>query len=245
VGKTSLLHALAKRVDRDGSAIGVYASVAAATNETQFVQAVLNAIYATKQGRKLKRSFVARALGLGRGVKSVKIAGSGVDLETRIPPWQDDADRAFATIVTGDLPLLILVDELPVLVLALASSDPSGARVRAFLQWFRNLRQRPDGASKERTYFSYWDERLHDSFGAPSDSTGRALLAICAQAPEGATPAAMNQTITSLVPDIAERARAFTWIVDVLSNDGYLVEHDGRWRFRSGLLRRYWVRHVA
>lgn len=60
VGKTSLLHALAKRVDRDGSAIGVYASVAAATNETQFVQAVLNAIYATKQGRKLKRSFVAR-----------------------------------------------------------------------------------------------------------------------------------------------------------------------------------------
>jgi hypothetical protein len=61
VGKTSLLHALAKRVDRDGSAIGVYASVAAATNETQFVQAVLNAIYATKQGRKLKRSFVARA----------------------------------------------------------------------------------------------------------------------------------------------------------------------------------------
>jgi ATP/maltotriose-dependent transcriptional regulator MalT len=77
VGKTSLLHALAKRVDRDGSAIGVYASVAAATNETQFVQAVLNAI------------------------------------------------------------------------------------------------------------------------------------------------------------------------VDVLSNDGYLVEHDGRWRFRSGLLRRYWVRHVA
>jgi ATP/maltotriose-dependent transcriptional regulator MalT len=26
--------------------------------------------------------------------------------------------------------------------------------------------------------------------------------------------------------------------------DGYLVEQAGRWRFRSGLLRRYWERHV-
>ena len=150
VGKTSLLHALAKRVDRDGSAIGVYASVAAATSEPQFVQAILSAIYATKRGRKLKRGLVARALGLGRGVKSVKVVGSGVDLETRAPSWQEDADRAFAAIVKSEIPLLILIDELPVLVLALARSDTSGARVRAFLQWFRNLRQQIAGASKLR-----------------------------------------------------------------------------------------------
>lgn len=350
VGKTSLLHALVKRVDRDGSVIGVYASVAPATTETQFVQAVLSAIYATKRGRKLKRGIVARALGVGRGVKSVKVAGSGVDLETRTPPWQEDADRAFAAIFTSELPLLILIDELPVLVLALAKSDPTGARVRAFLQWFRNLRQHPAGAAKlrfvlagsigldnvtrrhqltdtindlrlwplgpfeataaheflgqlaasynlelgpdlraaicsaaewlipyhlqiifgalrdhartmpptiealgaaiqtlldRRTYFSYWDERLHDSLGEPSASMARALLAICAQAPEGATPGTMNLSIAHLVADLVERAKAFKWILDVLSNDGYLVEHDGRWRFRSGLLRRYWVRHVV
>jgi hypothetical protein len=350
VGKTSLLRALVKRVDTDGSAVGVYASVAAATSETQFVQTVLNAIYATKRGRKLKRGIVARALGLGRGVKSVKIVGSGVDLETRTPPWQEDADRAFAAIVTSKVPLLILIDELPVLVLALGKSDPSGARVRAFLQWFRNLRQHPDGAATlrfvlagsialdnvtrrhrltdtindlrlwplgpfassaaheflgklatsykleltpelrgaicgaaewlipyhlqvifstlrehaktsppttgmlgavieslidRRTYFSYWDERLHDSLGAPSDAIARALLATCAQAPEGATSSAMSQTIAAQVPDAVERASALTWIIDVLSNDGYLIEHEGRWRFRSGLLRRYWMRHVV
>jgi hypothetical protein len=55
----------------------------------------------------------------------------------------------------------------------------------------------------------------------------------------------MRQAIAAHVPDIVERANALKWIVDVLSNDGYLVEHDGRWRFRSGLLRRYWLRHVA
>jgi uncharacterized protein len=350
VGKTSLLHALAKRVDGDGTAIGVYASVAAATSEAQFVQTVLSAIYATKRGKRLKRGVLARALGLGRGVKSVKLAGSGVDLETRTPPWQEDADRAFASVIASEVPLLILIDELPVLVLALANSDPSGARVRAFLQWFRNLRQRPDGASKlrfvlagsigldnvtrrhhltdtindlrlwplgpfeppaaheflgaladsykliltpdlreaicraaewlipyhlqvifgalrerartsqptiamlgsvieglidQRSYFSYWDERLHDSLGAPSDAIARVLLAICAQAPEGETSAVMSQAIATEVPDAVERAKVFKWIVDVLANDGYLVEQHGRWRFRSGLLRRYWVRHVV
>lgn len=348
VGKTSLLHALVKRVDGDGSAIGVYASVAAATSEAQFVQAVLTAIYATRRGRKLKRGLVARAFGLGRGVKSVKIAGSGVDLDTKTPPWQDDADRAFAAVFTSDLPLLILIDELPVLVLALATSDPSGARVRAFLQWFRNLRQHPLGAAKlrfvlagsigldnvtrrhhltdtindlrvwplgpfapaaaheflgaladsyklalgpdlrtaictaaewlipyhlqvifsalrehartpttetleivienlldRRTYFSYWDERLHDSFGSPSDAIARAMLAVCAAAPEGATLDVMSQAAAPQIADPVERPRALKWIIDVLSNDGYLVEHGGRWRFRSGLLRRYWLRHVA
>jgi len=55
----------------------------------------------------------------------------------------------------------------------------------------------------------------------------------------------MSLGIAALIADPIERARSFKWILDVLSNDGYLVEHDGRWRFRSGLLRRYWVRHVA
>ncbi|HET7503535.1 MAG TPA: hypothetical protein VFK02_21080 [Kofleriaceae bacterium] len=350
VGKTSLLHALVNRVEADGSAIAAYASVAAATSETQFVQTVLSSIYATRQGRKLKRGFVARALGMGRGVKSVKIAGTGVDLEPRIPAWQDDADRAFATIIASELPLLILIDELPVLVLALANADPTGARVRAFLQWFRTLRQHPESASKlrfvlagsigldnvtrrhhlsdtindlrlwplgpfdppaaqaflgklaesyqlaldvklraaicqaaewlipfhlqvifgalreharnveptcemlgsvldslvdRRAYFSYWDERLRDSLGAPLDSIARALLAICARADDGASPAAMSQAIAGQVPDAVERASTLRWTIDVLANDGYLVEHSGRWRFRSGLLRRYWVRHVA
>ena len=55
----------------------------------------------------------------------------------------------------------------------------------------------------------------------------------------------MSQAIAAEVQDAVERANALKWIVDVLSNDGYLVEQDGRWRFRSGLLRRYWVRHVV
>lgn len=38
---------------------------------------------------------------------------------------------------------LMLVDELPVFVLALLRDDPTGSRARRFLSWFRELRQRP------------------------------------------------------------------------------------------------------
>lgn len=348
VGKTSLLHALAASVNEDGSAIGAYASVAAATNEGQFVQALLDGIYATKHGRRLKPSWVKRALHARHRVKNVKVAGSGFDLDPRTASWQSDADAAFSTVLKSDRPVLFLIDELPVLVLSLAKEDPSGARVRAFLQWFRNLRQRTDAADKlrfvlagsigldsvtrrhrlsdtindlrlwplgpfdsdaadafigrlaesyslalgpeirgaicsaaewlipyhlqvifselrchanatapsvamvgavveqlleRRIYFSYWEERLHDSLGAPHDEFARTLLAACAQSPEGATRDVMLLRLP--VAEGPDRANTFSWIVDVLANDGYLVRQGERWRFRSGLLRRYWLRHVA
>jgi len=33
-------------------------------------------------------------------------------------------------------------------------------------------------------------------------------------------------------------------LLDTLESDGYLVEHDGRFVFRSPLLREFWVRRV-
>jgi uncharacterized protein len=35
------------------------------------------------------------------------------------------------------------------------------------------------------------------------------------------------------------------YLLDVLQNDGYLVEENKRWRFRSPLLREYWFRRIA
>lgn len=349
VGKTSLLHALKRHVDATGAAIGIYVSVATATTEAQFVQAVLNAIYATKHGRSLQPSLLTRARRLGRGVKGVKGGGLEVAFEQAAPAWQDEADRAFAVIFTSDRPLLILIDELPVLVLAVNKLDPTGARVRNFLLWFRNLRQHPDGAGTLRfvfagsigldnvtrrhhltdtindlrlwplgpferaaahdflsqlatsykldltpslcgeicdaaewlipfhlqvifgalrehkaspssailrdvleslidrqPYFSYWNERLHDSLGAPYDAFAHAALATCAHGTDGANFDKMSHACASIATsDLVERKATLKWVLDVLVNDGYLVEIDRRWRFRSGLLRRYWRKHVT
>src|SRR5215475_10503125 len=74
VGKTSLLLALQSNVNR-APATGVYVSVAAATNELQFVKILLQAIYETKPGKRLKPNVIAAWLGRhGRRLKGVKVA---------------------------------------------------------------------------------------------------------------------------------------------------------------------------
>jgi uncharacterized protein len=352
VGKTSLLLALQSEVARERSATGVYVSVATATNELQFVNNVLQAIYATKPGKRLKPNAIAAWLRRhGRRLKGVKVAGSGIDLEgAAAPEWQEEADQVFAAITASETPWLIMIDELPTLVLLLARQDPQGSRVRAFLQWFRNLRQLPQGHEKLRfvlagsigldnvtrrhrltdtindlrdwrlgpftrenadrflaelargyqlelgpelredicdhaewlipyhlqvifsalreqcnarmapsrtlldsaieallsrkTYFGYWDERLHDAFGSPEDERARTILATCARDPRGATASVLQQSIARHLPNPRDRAITASWILDVLGNDGYLVDDEGRFRFRSGLLRRYWLRQL-
>lgn len=281
----------------------------------------------------------------------MKVAGTGIDLEgASIPEWQEEADKAFAAIAATGTPWLFMIDELPMLVLLLARQDPSGARVRGFLQWFRNLRQLHQGIENLRfvlagsigldnvtrrhrltdtindlrdwrlgpftrdnadrflgelahgyqiklgpdlrdaicdraewlipyhlqvifsalrkecagvpptmtlldrtidalisrkAYFTYWDERLHDAFGAPEDDLARTMLATCARDARGATMTKLQRSLAHQLPDLRDRVTATSWILDVLENDGYLVADTGRYRFRSGLLRRYWLSHLS
>jgi hypothetical protein len=352
VGKTSLLLALQSNMHRDGSATSVYVSVAAATNELQFVKILLQAIYETRPGRRLKPNAIAAWLGRhGRRLKGVKVAGSGIDLDgAPTPEWQEEADNAFAAIAAIGTPWLLMIDELPMLVLVLARQDPGGARVRGFLQWFRNLRQLPRGIEclrfvlagsigldnvtrrhrltdtindlrdwrlgpftrhnadrflselahgyqlklgpdlreaicdraewlipyhlqvifsalrkqcagaspttaqldraidaliSRKAYFTYWDERLHDAFGAPEDDLARTILAACAREARGAMMTRLQRSLAPQLPELRDRVTTTRWIVDVLENDGYLVADAGRYRFRSGLLRRYWLSHLS
>ncbi len=95
-----------------------------------------------------------------------------------------------------------------------------------------------------KTYFNSWVGRLREALGTPEDKFARLVLATCARESKGATMSSLSQCLGVQIPDLAERTTTLIWLLDVLLNDGYLVEHQGRWRFRSGLLRRYWERHV-
>jgi uncharacterized protein len=351
VGKTSLLHALARELDKDGDVSAVYASVAAARSELDFVRTVLDAVYETPAGRPLKPHRLSAWWSRRKHrVKKVGAVGASIELEAVEEPWQSAADQAFAKLLTHDRPWLLMIDELPTLVLALAEQDPSGARVRTFLHWFRNLRQAPSGSAKLRfilagsigldsvtrryqmsaaindvcdwrlgpydqatadrflvelgasyrvdlppglrqhilaqaewlipyhlqvvfselqkrvprgqpsvtdvdhaidellgrkIYFNSWDERLRDTLGAPDDLHARQILTACAVDPTGVTLEIIHGAISRSIADVDARASSCKWIMDVLENDGYLVALQGRWRFRSGLLRRYWQRNYV
>ena len=352
VGKSSLLRAYRTRPRTDG-AIVVYADVqdtrSSADAEAQFVRTVLDAIYATPAGKAVRPGWWSRwRAGRTSRIEQVQLpGGAGAELEHLTTSWQHDADSAFARILAGEARWIVMIDELPNVVAALADLAPSGGRARAFLAWFRALRNRCDdklhfvvcgsigldnvahrlrctdtindlcpwtigafsaedadaflvalgdayGAvlspevraaiahelewliphhlqamAKEligaggttvnlsrvaaatdallanRTYFNTWDERLTTSLGVPHDDHARAMLITCARDREGVSRSILGQTLSAAGVGDGERPKTLAWLIDVLVHDGYLVLADDRYRFRSALLRRYWLRNFV
>lgn len=351
VGKTSLLFALASHFQTSKEMHATYVSVAAAQDEAEFVRLVFQAIYDTPAGKRLRPNLMARWLSRRRQrIKKLGAAGASIELEPIERPWQPAADEAFARLRASQRPWLLMIDEVPNLVLALAKKDPTGVRVQTFLQWFRNLRQQISGEDQlrfvlagsigldsvtrryhlsatindlrdwrlgaydpatadrflsalstsyklqlpvelrglivreaewcipyhlqlvfselqqrvrdrpasegdltsvldellaKKVYFSTWEERLADTFGAPEGDLAKILLTKCAAKIEGATQTTLESALAKHLIEPTARKETLRWLLDALGHDGYLVAEQGRWRFRSGLLRRYWQRNCA
>lgn len=109
-----------------------------------------------------------------------------------------------------------------------------------------------------RAYFDYWRQRLTEELGRPDDQRALTLLA-CVAEREEADRDALEHALSEFVPEPTERQRALTFLLEVLENDGYLTSDALRgpslpfvseqktqrtWRFRSALLREYWLRRV-
>jgi hypothetical protein len=96
-----------------------------------------------------------------------------------------------------------------------------------------------------KSLFDYWRQRLRDELGRPDSDYAATLLHPASRAPEGISLSILKQVLTPAVPDADTRDDKVRYLLDVLENDGYLVEESRRWRFRSPLLREYWSRRVA
>ncbi len=97
----------------------------------------------------------------------------------------------------------------------------------------------------DRAYFDYWRQRLTEELGAPWDEQAIALLNAAAADDHGATRDLLRRVLDQKVPDPTERDARLRFLLDVLQADGYLVEVDGRFPFRSSLLRDFWRKRVA
>lgn len=95
-----------------------------------------------------------------------------------------------------------------------------------------------------RAYFDYWRQRLTEELGRPDDQRALVLLAGVAAAPEGLTKKALDHLLSEHMPEPATRDESLRFLLEVLENDGYLAREDDRFRFRSELLREYWVKRV-
>ena len=96
-----------------------------------------------------------------------------------------------------------------------------------------------------RNYFDYWRQRLFEELGKPEADYAATLLNTCCRAPEGVTRIVLSHSLASVIAQPEAREEKLRYLLDILHNDGYLAEDSRRWRFRSPLLREYWIRRVA
>lgn len=95
-------------------------------------------------------------------------------------------------------------------------------------------------SSAYRLHFAGWDEHIDKNF-LPDDAVVMfAILQIAAQHADGEIEATF---LTKLGTGLSRRK--LLNLLSALANDAYLIKIDERWRFRSGLLRRYWLEYVA
>ena len=149
----------------------------------------------------------------------------------------------------------------------LTLEDPVRERVLARVGWlipyylqlvFDKLRewQKPEAGhvdavvdtlldASHKGLFDYWRQRLRDELGRPDADHASALLHPACRTPEGVRRGVFQQVLTASIADADAREDKLRYLLDVLENDGYLVEEEKRWRFRSPLLREYWSRRVA
>lgn len=345
VGKTSLMFHMRDTAAEHGQR-AMYISVADAGSESAFVRRLLAEVEAHDEKKRFAAAIhKSRVASFFRRTKKFSVGGIGLELTDDADAHWPELGESIAAALHGlGGKWLLLIDEVPIFVLALLRSDPTGERARKFLNWFRALRQRAENknvrwflagsigldtvtrrmgfgdtindlfvytdfgpfdrttafaflselaasysiavsddvksaicartgwlipfhlqlcfselrmlchgrspaaadvdavyghllSAARKQYFDYWYQRLREELGTPDDGYAVALLNAIAIDPAGASA----QTLRGKLGD-GER---LTYLLDVLSSDGYIVEQEGRYLFRSSLLRDFWRRHIT
>lgn len=98
-------------------------------------------------------------------------------------------------------------------------------------------------SSPFRTRFAAWEEHIAKNFPKEDEQHLRDILATACEAVDGEQEATyltrLNASGLQMTP------RKLRELLNALGNDGYLVKNDNRWKFSSGLLRRYWKEHMS
>lgn len=97
---------------------------------------------------------------------------------------------------------------------------------------------------EKKAYFDYWRQRLGQELGRPDGKLAIELLNSVAADPEGTTRRSLASLLSRRIQDPDQRDRKLRYLLDVLVGDGYIASAGGRYRFRSPLLREFWIRRV-
>ncbi len=97
--------------------------------------------------------------------------------------------------------------------------------------------------ANHRSHFDHWWSRLGESLATPDAERAHALLHALATTQDGLSRD--EARVRTMGPSLVEAERdRWAFVLDTLTSDGYLLEEEGRLRFRSPLLREFWAERV-
>lgn len=96
-----------------------------------------------------------------------------------------------------------------------------------------------------KVHFDYWHQRLREELNHPDAGYATHLLNHTCRDPNGVSHDTLKQALAEKIADAERREESLRYLLDVLENDGYLVNDSGRYRFRLAWLREYWLRRIA
>ncbi len=149
-------------------------------------------------------------------------------------PLEPDVRKAIIQRVGWPLP-----HHLQVVFHALVDSGATVADASAIDKVFDEL-HRPENLSQ----FDTWRQRLDEQFSSEDATAAKTILRHVCQHPQGRTRAQILNALMAVRPQADPEAveDQLARLLLVLQRDGYLLESDGAYAFRSFLLREYWRR---
>jgi len=87
-------------------------------------------------------------------------------------------------------------------------------------------------------HFNTWDERLKEYYDF--ETNARKILNLCAEVPTGRSREDLLANLLVKKSNIEKTETVLTQSLKMLKNDGYLIENNGKYTFRSPLLRDFW-----
>lgn len=95
---------------------------------------------------------------------------------------------------------------------------------------------------QERGCFATWVEHVDKNFPKDESRLLHAILEVCCEHPSGEKTATIRDRLAAR--NIIPLPRILKEQLIALHNGGLLVEDNDRWQFRSGLVRRYWLKYL-
>jgi len=146
MGRTSLVRELLRRLKSEGCFETIFVDLEGAlTKEDAIAEIASRSCSIQKVWQRMKTQFANHLQNIGDRIDEVEVSEVKVKLRAGINPgdWRQRGDEVFAALAENDLPVVLAIDELPILVNRLLKGDdycitPERRQaVDEFLSWLR------------------------------------------------------------------------------------------------------------